>query len=114
MSPEFKKKWVEALRSGDYKQGRGYLCNARTIEFCCLGVACELIDKNVIRKELDGTVVKYRLDCESVFSKASMTMLSPELLDFVGLYRPHAADLAAMNDTGTSFAEIADYIQEKL
>lgn len=38
-------KWVEALRSGDYKQGTGALLKVRedgTEEFCCLGVACQI------------------------------------------------------------------------
>lgn len=35
-----KKKWVEALRSGKYKQGQGYLYNEGL--HCCLGVACEI------------------------------------------------------------------------
>ena len=34
------KKWVKALRSGDYKQGHGRLRTDDT--FCCLGVACDL------------------------------------------------------------------------
>lgn len=34
------RKWVEALRSGEYKQGRGQLRVGDS--FCCLGVACEI------------------------------------------------------------------------
>ena len=34
-------KWVKALRSGKYKQGRGNLRNTFN-EFCCLGVLCNL------------------------------------------------------------------------
>jgi len=41
MNPEIKKQWVDALRSGKYKQGRDYLRNKRD-EFCCLGVLCDL------------------------------------------------------------------------
>ena len=37
------KKWVRALRSGKYKQGREWLRAGDT--FCCLGVACELAIK---------------------------------------------------------------------
>lgn len=33
-------KWVKALRSGDYKQGRGKL--RHNGNFCCLGVLCNL------------------------------------------------------------------------
>ena len=37
-------KWVEALESGKFKQGTGFLCQRKVVdgeeEFCCLGVAC--------------------------------------------------------------------------
>ena len=41
---ENRRLWVEALRSGEYKQGRGALCRKTedTFEYCCLGVACEI------------------------------------------------------------------------
>ena len=42
MKPEIKKIWVEALRSGDYKQGKRYLRPGGKNEFCCLGVLCNL------------------------------------------------------------------------
>lgn len=42
MSPELKTRWLEALRSGEYKQGRAYL--RKDDKFCCLGVLCDLID----------------------------------------------------------------------
>lgn len=44
MKPELKKRWVKALRSGKYKQGKNYL-RRQTPEgdrYCCLGVLCEI------------------------------------------------------------------------
>jgi hypothetical protein len=44
LDPEVKAKWVAALRSGDYRQGRGALA-ARLpdgVEYCCLGVLMEI------------------------------------------------------------------------
>lgn len=42
---ERRQRWVDALRSGDYKQAKGVL-KTETLEgdtaYCCLGVACEL------------------------------------------------------------------------
>ena len=35
-----KDKWIAALRSGKYKQGKGAL--QRNESFCCLGVLCEV------------------------------------------------------------------------
>lgn len=43
MNPEIKARWVAALRSGEYKQGRGDL-RRESGEFCCLGVLCDLFD----------------------------------------------------------------------
>lgn len=49
MNPEIKAKWLEALRSGDYTQGRKFLAtkNKQTgeFDFCCLGVLCDLAVK---------------------------------------------------------------------
>ena len=42
----FKKKWVKALRSGKYKQGRCRLYNPETDSYCCLGVACRVVGIN--------------------------------------------------------------------
>jgi hypothetical protein len=36
------KKWVAALRSGKYKQGKGVLHDQDKNTYCCLGVLCDL------------------------------------------------------------------------
>jgi hypothetical protein len=38
-------KWCDALRSGEYEQGRGKLQSGDN-EFCCLGVACKTFIPN--------------------------------------------------------------------
>lgn len=38
---KFKAKWVAALRSGKYKQGKGFLLDENG-KYCCLGVACSI------------------------------------------------------------------------
>ena len=40
MDPVLKKKWVVALRSGKYEQGKEALRNGD--KYCCLGVLCEI------------------------------------------------------------------------
>lgn len=44
MNQRIKRKWLEALRSGEYVQGRDRLLtpSADGDSFCCLGVLCEL------------------------------------------------------------------------
>lgn len=45
---DVKKKWVEALRSGEYTQTRNVMYNPKTGGFCCLGVLeCEMMDGEV-------------------------------------------------------------------
>lgn len=53
MNQEIKKKWVEALRSGQYVQGFGQLKVAN--QFCCLGVLCDLHAKET-GGEWDGLI----------------------------------------------------------
>lgn len=45
--PEIKQRWVEALRSGEYRQGFNKLCVIDSEDsderlYCCLGVLCDL------------------------------------------------------------------------
>lgn len=42
MDAQLKAKWVEALRSGEFKQGQGRLHNTENDSYCCLGVLCKL------------------------------------------------------------------------
>lgn len=43
MNPEWRDRWVTALRSGDYSQGVGSLMGAEDT-FCCLGVLCNIFN----------------------------------------------------------------------
>lgn len=52
MKQEVKEKWLTALRSGEYTQGKGRL-RSLDDKFCCLGVLCDLAVKNEI---IDGPV----------------------------------------------------------
>lgn len=42
MDPELKQKWVDALRSGKYKQGNGWLRDEKD-RYCCLGVLADVM-----------------------------------------------------------------------
>jgi hypothetical protein len=50
------REWVEALRSGSYKQGSGKLKKVEGDEYryCCLGIACEIYQRH--NGELDKMV----------------------------------------------------------
>tara|TARA_Y100000590_G_scaffold414070_1_gene510602 strand:+ start:21844 stop:22239 length:396 start_codon:yes stop_codon:yes gene_type:complete len=51
---EFFKKWVKALRSGDYKQVEGSLYSETEDAFCVLGVGCMVATKDMHPSHLYG------------------------------------------------------------
>lgn len=46
MKKEYADKWIAALRSGKYKQGKHTLCTVegKTAKYCCLGVLCHILN----------------------------------------------------------------------
>ncbi len=50
LKPEFKAKWVAALRSGEYQQGKRAL-NPQEGHYCCLGVACVVNGNALVRQD---------------------------------------------------------------
>lgn len=42
MDPELKQKWIAALKSGEYKQGKSCLHDVEQDTYCCLGVLNEV------------------------------------------------------------------------
>ncbi len=51
MDKIIKAKWVEALRSGEYKQGKGVLRGSDMTKptYCCLGVLCDVYKRHTGR-----------------------------------------------------------------
>lgn len=65
MKKEIAKKWIRALRSGRYRQGKHVLkAKSRNgvVQHCCLGVLCELYQNDRKRKK------KQRLDVDADWS----------------------------------------------
>lgn len=111
MPIELKTKWVKALRSGKYKQGRGRLYDPDTKSFCCLGVLEHIC--------LNGNVEKYHQD-DAPFR----TLPSLEFYKSFGMgdYDDVVTDeraLAALNDGSSGrkpkgFRTIANYIVKNI
>lgn len=122
MDQEIKRNWVEALRSGEYRQTEGYL---RTDEgHCCLGVLCDLAEKRgVVQGGHDGNRYGYGRWSES-------HTLPEEVMEWAGTrgddnpmvtvylgaeYGTRSMPLAELNDTFKwDFNQIADAIEEQL
>lgn len=101
---EFRKEWIVALRSGEYKQGRGYL--HQEDRFCCLGVACDLLVKRglVTEKRDVGEVTYYGIP-DSTSQGSYLPIGIRDLLKI-----PHQSAIAGLNDDVKSF----DYIAKAL
>jgi hypothetical protein len=106
MAPEWKQKWIEALRSGKYEQGESRL---RSVEdcYCCLGVLCDLVDPNGWLPATGGT-------CYDHISQYASGYPTGNVYNAAELDPQVAGVLANMNDTGKSFEEIASYIERHL
>lgn len=106
LEPEFKAKWLEALRSGKYKQGacRLYAFTKHEPRFCCLGVA-GMVSGHTKSELRNRMTFKIRENFEHIPSQligdASNNIL--------------VGKLATMNDDlGYDFKEIANWIEENL
>lgn len=124
MNPEVRRKWADALRSGEYAQGRnglaGRLADGST-QHCCLGVLCEVALKDGLSLVVDerpadpatGVVSDMAYSGRLGYlprSVAEWAGLAGELIDDVS-----AQDvLADLNDNGATFDRIADLIEELL
>jgi hypothetical protein len=109
MNPEIKAKWVAALRSGEYKQGLGYLCDT-DYNYCCLGVLTDIYCQEVFGTKLKPHVMAHE-EGEWLTDEVVIWAALPDGDPYVtGL----SDRLSAVNDDGVSFEEIADIIEEKL
>lgn len=111
MKLEIKEKWVAALRSGEYKQGKSML--RVDDSYCCLGVLCELHRQANVgyewrRNKLSGN---YSYEGEKI-------ILNDSVIEWAELesYDPFAEEykLSYLNDKGSTFPEIADLIEKHL
>lgn len=118
MDPEVKAQWVEALRSGKYRQGNSVLARydhrQKRYNYCCLGVLCNL-DTNVQRRRDPGTKIAVYYDTVEPHLASGYDCYLPDTMrERVGLTHQTMIDLAVMNDGDMSFSEIADWIEREL
>jgi hypothetical protein len=110
------KKWVKALRSGRFKQGRAKLATYEIddvtgdnigdeLSFCCLGVLCEINDVpfRIGDDELLGDDALERLGFKTLNGKLPKSYKTKN---------GEVNDLAALNDMGLSFKQIANIIEK--
>lgn len=107
MNPEMKQKWLEALRSGKYQQGKHYLRTTQD-QYCCLGVLCDL-DGVEWKRSNSGC-----WDPTTQEGDYNFVGLGHRQHERLGITHVQSGHLMAMNDTGHTFLEIAEWIEEHL
>jgi len=112
LDPEFKAKWVTALRSGKYEQGRSKLAHKEDgyITYCCLGVACIIEGvplAAIVNEGMPSPAIQQWVGSKLAVNAFLTKNIDSEKGD------PHYT-LTRMNDDGKSFAEIATWIEENL
>ena len=117
MNKKVKKKWLKALRSGEYKQGNSYLRIDDT--FCCLGVLCDIHSKETNRN-WQKSKGEYRYvgrpyDIPDIVLRwAGLSLANVGDNYRCVAYKGKKKHLAAVNDDGYSFKQIANIIESQL
>lgn len=89
-----KARWVAALRSGEYRQGKSLLRDSED-RFCCLGVLADLVDPHA-----------WRMGQRWMWGTSGDVFLPADVL---ALYSQGV--LSRWNDGGQTFSEIAELIE---
>lgn len=112
MKEAIKKRWLEALNSGEYNQTTGRL--KRESGFCCLGVLCDLYSKE--KNEEWYAYSDYHFEF-----LGSPTLLPLAVRRWAGIEEGNPSvsykrptSLAQLNDRGKTFKQIAKVIKKYL
>ena len=101
------KDWVEALRSGDYKQTKETLKGELPecgVGYCCLGVLAEIMGH-------DLEVEPYVGDGDVLYNREGPKHIYEDFKCHIG--EGLVEELMTHNDYGMSFKEIADIIEKE-
>lgn len=105
-------KWIQALRSGEYKQTTGALQKTKGAKagYCCLGVACVLY--NEVAAANNRISVEIKNPSGNVAFGGNIEQLPMRPLRHYGLSGQMQEDLIDINDKKKkNFNQIADYIE---
>ena len=120
MDPVLKERWIAALLSGGYEQGRSALRREDPVHghtYCCLGVLADLIDPTGWER--------LESDSQEFWKGSSMTSMLPSDVCGIDLGIQHSLARAndgapltsndpGYEDRGTDFATIAGWIRDNL
>lgn len=104
MDKDIKAFWVDALRSGKYKQAKKQLSDGK--KFCCLGVLCDVMAHPLWEHDND-------YDAQMMLDE--LWEIPPALRKRCEITCREQTKLIDLNDSeNKTFSEIADWIEENL
>lgn len=123
---ENREKWIQALRSGNYLQGRGVLRSSDD-KYCCLGVCADILNPGTwtwTNLSPDSPSSPYTLETfqnhvlqssgdREIHPGKYISYLKENILEMVGLNLSEQYILATLNDEGTTFHQIADLLESQ-
>lgn len=114
MNKEIKDRWVAALRSGKYLQGRSALLSGN--RYCCLGILCNLHAQETGNEWCAGDPGGLHSYLEETGVLPSEVAQWAKLQDYNPTVKQYGERrrLSSVNDSGTSFSAIADLIESQL
>lgn len=108
-------RWVKALRSGKYKQGKGKLKNTDDNSYCCLGVLGEIngIDSEHLERSglLNGDT---KTKC-GIKDSSGQPYRSDKVSVPIKIKTKNKSEFACLtyaNDDGATFEQIANWIEK--
>lgn len=126
MKEDIAKKWVAALRSGEYKQGKH--CLQKDGEFCCLGVLCDIaLKEGVVKIERSENGQHRYIDPNDRFVGSYLVLPAP-VVEWANMHSksgwrapllgadktPEFPPLFEMNDMyNNDFNQIADIVEKE-
>ncbi len=116
MKKAIKKRWIKALRSGEFSQTTGEL-KSRSGGYCCLGVLCELHRRSKAGQgnQWEGKLFDFYLDESAVLSREVMQWAGLEDDDpRLGRYTATAHNDGCDGAKAKSFKQIANLIEKHL
>lgn len=123
MNRDLRNRWVEALRSGTYKQGKHRLKRVGQFpldrNYCCLGVLCEVAGLEFEEDPYESLFNSKRSEYFFLKEEAGEARCSSFLPDAfrkeIGIGYLDQEKLVRMNDEeNCSFEDIANWVEENL
>lgn len=118
MNSTIKEKWVAALRSGEYSQGKSWLRSPPRVStspnphtFCCLGVLCDIYQKETGKGEWRPPTNGHHYHFEDGVGDESRTSTPAQVVIWSNIDTRMLPVLTFLNDHGSTFEEIAERIE---